>query len=240
MGELERVLSADLGESNLGESRQISANLGESWRILAILAVSEWKSSNESSTKYGTPMRRVCRSSGHGEEGCSRHAWQSARDTRPHPPRLQDRVRRSSDSSKLGNPFNMHRDEINRDNVCEAFDVMLRKIVDTEGGDDDAGTELWAAQQTQLEGRLRPDPTNRRPNTEPGERWNELVPSANELEVERAEARVRHSPWLCLLPEPMPRGVHHTGGEGPGTDTERGGGERSGAVLGRRERRGGK
>ena len=84
-------------------------------------------------------------------------------------------MRRSSVHSKLGNPFNMHRDETDRDNVCEAFDVMLRKIVDTEGRDDDAKTEIWAAEQTKLEGRLRPDPTNRRPNTKPGERWNELA-----------------------------------------------------------------
>ena len=58
---------------------------------------------------------------------------------------------------------------------------MLRKIVDTKGGDDDAATELWAAQQTHLEVRLRPDPANRRPNTKPGERWDELVRLADAL-----------------------------------------------------------
>ena len=58
---------------------------------------------------------------------------------------------------------------------------MLRKIVDTEGRDDDAKTEIWAAEQTKLEGRLRPDPTNRRPNTKPGERWNELARLADLL-----------------------------------------------------------
>ena len=90
-------------------------------------------------------------------------------------------VRRSSVSSKLGNPFNMHRDETKRDHVCEAFDTMLRKIIDSKGEDDNAETELWAARQTHLEARLRPDPANRRPNTKPGERWDELVRLADAL-----------------------------------------------------------
>ena len=58
---------------------------------------------------------------------------------------------------------------------------MLRKIIDSKGEDDNAETELWAARQTHLEARLRPDPANRRPNTKPGERWDELVRLADAL-----------------------------------------------------------
>ena len=91
-------------------------------------------------------------------------------------------MRRSSVHSKLGNPFNMHRDETDRDNTEGRDDTEGRDARDdTEGRDDDAKTEIWAAEQTKLEGRLRPDPTNRRPNTKPGERWNELARLADLL-----------------------------------------------------------